>query len=77
MHQHSLVDGRDCAGEEHERESKVYYNSPWARLADHWNENSHKHQKCEEETQMSIFTPETGPPPILFVSHPISPFGCA
>jgi hypothetical protein len=75
IHQHSLVDGRDCAGEEHESESEVYCNSSWARLADHRNENSHKHQKCEEEAQMSILTPETGQPPIvLFVSHLIFSF---
>jgi hypothetical protein len=69
------VDSRDCASEEHESESEVYCNSSWARLADHRNENSHKHQKCEEETQMSILTPETGQPPI--VSHLFSPFDCA
>jgi hypothetical protein len=73
INQDPLVDGRDCAGQEHDRESEVYRNSPWARLADHRNENSHKHQKCEEEAQMSILTPESRELP-FYISHGIFSF---
>jgi hypothetical protein len=44
-----LLCGRDCAGEEHERENEIYCNSLWARLTDYRNENNHEDQKCEEE----------------------------
>ena len=73
IHQHALGHGRDCTGEKHEREREVDCDSPWARLADHRNENSHKHQECEEEAQVPILAPETRQPPIYF-SHVILSF---